>query len=83
MTTVTMPRLSAEMTEGKLLCWHVEAGAVVQPGQVIAEVETDKANMEVEALAAGRVIRLLAAPGDVVPVGAAIAELLAESGEGA
>ena len=47
---VLMPALSPTMTEGKLAKWHVKVGDAVKSGQVICEIETDKATMEVEAV---------------------------------
>lgn len=75
MTDIQMPRLSENMTEGKLLRWCVQEGAFVTAGDVIAEVETDKANMEIEALETGQVECLSAKPGDLVPVGASMGRL--------
>ena len=46
MPDIVMPKLSESMTEGKLLRWNVTEGARVQEGDIIAEVETDKANIE-------------------------------------
>jgi pyruvate dehydrogenase E1 component beta subunit len=60
---VLMPALSPTMEEGALAKWHVKEGDVVASGDVIAEVETDKAVMEVEAVDEGRVGRLLVAEG--------------------
>ena len=50
---VLMPALSPTMTEGKLAKWHVKVGDAVKSGEVIAEIETDKATMEVEAVDEG------------------------------
>ncbi|HBV13021.1 MAG TPA: pyruvate dehydrogenase complex E1 component subunit beta, partial [Brevundimonas sp.] len=50
MTDILMPALSPTMEEGTLTKWHIKAGDVVSAGQVIAEIETDKATMEVEAV---------------------------------
>ena len=47
---ILMPALSPTMTEGKLAKWHVKVGDEVKSGQVICEIETDKATMEVEAV---------------------------------
>ena len=80
MPDIVMPRLSESMTEGKLLRWSVTEGARVREGDIIAEVETDKANMEIETLEAGFVRSLKAFPGDMVPVGAVIAVLEVERG---
>ncbi|HRK64460.1 MAG TPA: pyruvate dehydrogenase complex E1 component subunit beta, partial [Terricaulis sp.] len=56
---ITMPALSPTMEEGNLTKWHVKAGDTIEPGQVIAEIETDKATMEVEAVDEGTVTALL------------------------
>ena len=61
--SVLMPALSPTMTEGKLAKWHVKVGDVVKSGQVICEIETDKATMEVEAVDEGTVAQLLVAEG--------------------
>src|SRR5512139_2358457 len=56
---VLMPALSPTMTEGKLAKWHVKVGDKVTAGQVICEIETDKATMEVEAVDEGTVAQIL------------------------
>jgi pyruvate dehydrogenase E2 component (dihydrolipoamide acetyltransferase) len=82
MTFVNMPALSPTMTEGKLTRWLVKEGDQVRSGDVIAEIETDKALMEVEALDDGVVSRIMVAEGsESVAVGAAIAEILGEGEE--
>ena len=74
MAIVNMPALSPTMTEGKLAKWLVRAGDTVASGDVIAEIETDKALMEVEALDDGVMASILVAEGsDAVPVGTPIA----------
>lgn len=81
--TITMPALSPTMTEGKLSKWLVKVGDAVTSGTVIAEIETDKATMEVEAVDEGTVAKLLVAEGtEGVAVNAPIA-LLAAEGEDA
>ena len=60
---VLMPALSPTMTEGKLAKWHVKVGDEVKSGQVICEIETDKATMEVEAVDEGTVARILVEEG--------------------
>ena len=60
---VLMPALSPTMTEGKLAKWHVKVGDSVKSGQVICEIETDKATMEVESVDEGTVAQLLVAEG--------------------
>jgi pyruvate dehydrogenase E2 component (dihydrolipoamide acetyltransferase) len=80
-TTITMPALSPTMEEGNLAKWLVKEGDVVSAGDVIAEIETDKATMEVEAVDEGVVAKILVAEGtEGVKVNAAIA-VLAEEGE--
>ncbi|MGB1894145.1 MAG: pyruvate dehydrogenase complex E1 component subunit beta [Candidatus Puniceispirillaceae bacterium] len=76
---IKMPALSPTMTEGRLSRWLVAAGDVVRSGDVIAEIETDKATMEVEAIDEGTVGAIHIAEGtDGVAVGAVIATLLEE-----
>ena len=77
--TITMPALSPTMTEGTLAKWLVKVGDPIAPGQVIAEIETDKATMEVEAVDEGTVSELLIAAGtEGVAVNTPIAVVLAE-----
>ncbi|TFG66357.1 MAG: biotin/lipoyl-binding protein, partial [Gemmatimonadales bacterium] len=71
-TKVVMAQLSPTMEDGKLVEWKVKEGDQVEAGDILAEVETDKANMDIEALHGGVVRALLAAEGDVVAVGALI-----------
>ena len=78
---IKMPALSPTMTEGRLSRWLVKTGDEVKSGDVIAEIETDKATMEVEAVDEGVVGEITVAEGsDGVAVGAVIARLL-EDGE--
>jgi pyruvate dehydrogenase E2 component (dihydrolipoamide acetyltransferase) len=78
-TEVLMPALSPTMEEGKLAKWLVKEGQAVKAGDVIAEIETDKATMEVEAVDEGKVGKLLVAEGtEGVKVNTPIAVLLAE-----
>ena len=80
---ILMPALSPTMEEGTLAKWLVDEGAEVRSGDVIAEIETDKATMEVEALDDGTIGRLLVAAGtEGVKVNVPIAVLL-EEGEAA
>ena len=79
---ITMPALSPTMEEGKLAKWHVKEGDNVSSGDVIAEIETDKATMEVEAVDEGRIGKILVAEGtDNVKVNAVIAVLLQDGEE--
>jgi pyruvate dehydrogenase E2 component (dihydrolipoamide acetyltransferase) len=76
---ILMPALSPTMTEGKLAKWHVKAGDTVKSGQVICEIETDKATMEVEAVDEGKIGQLVVPEGaEGVKVNAVIAILLEE-----
>src|ERR1700689_2483596 len=76
-----MPALSPTMEEGTLAKWHVKPGDVVSAGDVIAEIETDKATMEVEAVDEGEIEALLVAEGtEGVKVNAPIARMKAEAG---
>ena len=78
---VTMPKLSDTMEEGKILKWLKHPGDHVAIGEIIAEVETDKANMELEAYDEGTVAEVRVPEGESAPVGAVIA-VLAAPGEG-
>jgi pyruvate dehydrogenase E2 component (dihydrolipoamide acetyltransferase) len=71
--TVSMPKLGFDMREGVLVRWVKNEGENINKGDVLAEIETDKATVEVESTAAGVVRKLLASQGDAVPVGAPIA----------
>jgi pyruvate dehydrogenase E1 component beta subunit len=62
-TEILMPALSPTMEEGKLAKWLVKEGQTIKPGDIIAEIETDKATMEVEAVDEGMVSKLLVAEG--------------------
>jgi pyruvate dehydrogenase E2 component (dihydrolipoamide acetyltransferase) len=80
---ITMPALSPTMETGTLAKWLVKEGDKIKPGDVIAEIETDKATMEVESIDEGTITKLLVAEGtDEVPVGQVIATM-AEEGEDA
>src|SRR5215472_15064006 len=76
---ILMPALSPTMTEGKLAKWHVKVGDTVKAGQVICEIETDKATMEVEAVDEGKIGQIVVPEGaEGVKVNAVIAILLEE-----
>ena len=78
-TQILMPALSPTMETGTLVKWHVKEGDAVRSGDVIAEIETDKATMEVEAVDEGTIGKLLVAEGtEQVPVNKPIAVLLEE-----
>ncbi|HEY0133452.1 MAG TPA: dihydrolipoamide acetyltransferase family protein [Nannocystis sp.] len=77
---VTLPRLSDTMEEGVIAKWRIKVGDKVKRGQVIAEIETDKATMEFESFDSGTVLKLVAGEGEALPVGATIA-VLGQPGE--
>ena len=79
---IKMPALSPTMTEGILSKWLVKIGDEIRSGDVIAEIETDKATMEVEAVDDGVVTRLVVEEGtQAVPVGTVIATISGDSGD--
>lgn len=78
--TVTMPKLGFDMQEGTLVRWVKSEGEEVQKGEVLAEIETDKATVEVESSYTGTIARHLVGKGDIVPVGTPIA-IIAAPGE--
>ncbi len=76
---ILMPALSPTMTEGNLVAWHKREGDTISPGEVIAEIETDKATMEVEAVDEGSLGKIIVAAGtEGVSVNTTIAVLLEE-----
>src|SRR3990170_5786657 len=82
-TELTMPALSPTMEEGTLAKWLVKEGDEVKSGDILAEIETDKATMEFEAVDEGTIAKILVAEGtDEVKVGTVIA-LIAGEGEDA
>ncbi len=66
---ITMPKLSDTMTEGLFAGWRKNVGDRIERGDIIAEVETDKAVMELEAFSSGILLKAMAQPGELVPVG--------------
>jgi pyruvate dehydrogenase E2 component (dihydrolipoamide acetyltransferase) len=81
MIEITMPRLSDTMEEGSILAWHKQPGDKVEIGDVLVEIETDKATMEYEAYEAGTMSKQLVPEGELVSIGAPIA--LIDDGKGA
>ena len=75
---IEMPSLSDTMTEGTLLKWLIKPGDTVSSGQVVAEIQTDKATREQNVFSSGTVHKLYAQEGDKVPIGAAMAMILEE-----
>jgi pyruvate dehydrogenase E2 component (dihydrolipoamide acetyltransferase) len=71
--TINMPKLGFDMAEGTLVRWVKQVGENINKGDVLAEIETDKATIEVESPAGGVVLQLIVNQGDVVPVNTPIA----------
>ncbi len=69
---IKMPDLGSDIEEGVLLNWIKGIGDQIKEGDVLAEIETDKATVEVPAPVSGTIIELLGAPGDTLKVGAVI-----------
>jgi len=70
---IEMPRLSDTMTEGVIAKWHKKVGDLIRPGDLLAEIETDKATMEFEAPIGGALLYIGAPEGKPIPIGAPIA----------
>src|SRR2546423_11708020 len=75
-----MPQMGYDMTEGTIVRWVKKVGDKVHKGDIVAEIETDKATVEIEAFGDGTLLRIVAQPGQTVPVGKPIASL-GEPGE--
>jgi len=73
-----MANLGYDMETGKIVSWSKQVGDTVERGEVIAEVETDKTNVEMESLASGTLVEVTCAAGDEVPVGEVIGYLEAD-----
>ncbi len=80
MHTVVMPKMGDTMEEGKVITWRKHEGDVVAKGDALAEIETEKVNIEAEAFAAGTLRKIIAPEGATVPVGQPIA-LIGEPAE--
>jgi pyruvate dehydrogenase E2 component (dihydrolipoamide acetyltransferase) len=77
---IVMPKLGFDMHEGVLVGWLKEVGDDVNKGDVVAEIESDKATLELEAMSGGVLLKTLASEGDVVPIGGNLA-IVGEAGE--
>ena len=78
--TISMPKLGFDMAEGLLVRWVRQVGETINKGDVLAEIETDKATVEVESSASGVVLQLIVDQGTMVPVNAPIA-IIGAAGE--
>src|SRR5215831_9206576 len=74
-TIIGLPKLSPTMEEGVLARWHKKEGDRITPGDIVAEVETDKANMDFPIEDEGTLLKLLVKEGDTVKLGAPVAIL--------
>ena len=77
---IEMPKLSDTMTEGTLVKWHKQVGDSVEIGDILAEIETDKATMEMEAFDDGTITEIRIQAGEKAPIGAVLAVLNGDSG---
>ena len=75
MSDITMPRLSDTMQEGTIARWFKKAGDKIKKGDTLAEIETDKATMDLEAFESGTLQQVLVQEGETVPVGQAVARI--------
>lgn len=78
---IEMPKLSDTMTEGTLIKWHKKVGDEVEIGDILAEVETDKATMEMEAFDDGVITEILIKEGEKAPIGSVLAILDGDSAD--
>ena len=78
---IEMPKLSDTMTEGTLIKWHKKVGDSVEIGDILAEIETDKATMEMEAFDDGTITEILIQEGEKAPIGGILAILDGDSDE--
>jgi len=72
---ITMPKVGHVMEEGTILAWRKNIGDRIEQGDIVLEIEMDKANFEIEAFESGTLAEILAQPGDVLKVGEPIARL--------
>jgi pyruvate dehydrogenase E2 component (dihydrolipoamide acetyltransferase) len=75
---ILMPQMGYDMTQGTVVRWVKKVGDRVHRGDIVAEIETDKATVEIESFESGTLLRILAEPGDTIPVGEPIATIGAQ-----
>src|SRR5262245_46100258 len=80
---ITMPRLSDTMEQGTIIKWNVKEGDPVTSGEAIADIETDKATMEMQVYDDGRIDKIVVGEGQTVEVGTVIAVMSPKGGEAA
>ena len=78
---IRMPRMSDTMTEGVIVEWHKKVGDQVKPGDLLADVETDKATMELESYNEGTLLYIGVEKGQSVPVEGILAQMTGTAGE--
>lgn len=78
MAEFVMPSLGADMTSGKLIAWRKKPGESVERGEILADIDTDKATIEVESFVSGVVEKVFVEPGEEVPVGTVMAVIREE-----
>lgn len=81
MATIKMPKMGDTMNEGTIVTWIKKEGDLVKEGDVIAEIETEKAAIEIEAFEAGILTKIIVHEGETVPVGAPIAQIGEDAGQ--
>lgn len=74
-----MPSLGYDMDEGKVMSWLKDVGDRVERGEALAEIETDKTTLEMEALVTGTLVEIVCGAGEAAPVGAPIAYVETET----
>jgi pyruvate dehydrogenase E2 component (dihydrolipoamide acetyltransferase) len=80
-TKITMPALSSTMKEGRVVSWLKNEGDEIEAGEPIMVVESDKADMDVEAFEDGYLAKIIVGEGEMAPVGEAVALIAASEGE--
>ena len=80
-STITMPALSSTMKEGKVVTWLKTEGEAIEAGEAIMVVESDKADMDVEAFEDGFLAKIIVGEGEMAPVGEAVALIAENEGE--
>ena len=75
---IILPAMSDQMTEAELLTWKVNVGDEVKKGDVIAEIATDKVDMDLDSPFDGKIVKLLAEEGSMLNVGETLAEIEVE-----
>ena len=75
---IILPAMSDQMTEAELLTWKVNVGDEIKKGDVIAEIATDKVDMDLDSTFDGKIVKLIAEEGSMVNVGEILAEIEVE-----